>query len=363
MTVATTTRNADLSDLASLLQAQHDAKHDVVLAANKLHSYGTLLAVDDSEHLYRPTTAADSDIAGKLGIPLAYLRRLRDDAPDLYDENVNGWLSRDDRRFLVRTFKSDDPSEWGVARALLSSNYRIVDNLDVLTAALDGVRAAGVPVNIDGCDLSERRMYVRVSAPEVFGYAPTLLKNYKSPFTGQNGADNPVVFAGFVISNSETGGGAFTIVPRLVVQVCKNGMTINKDALRSVHIGGKLDEGVIRWSNETNQRSLELVTSQARDAVQTFLDVDYVTKTLEAIEVKATEKIDKPAEKLEIVCSKLAYPKERTEAIFDHFIQGGDITAGGIMQAITSVAQTIDDADVAFDMEADALRALELAVH
>jgi hypothetical protein len=29
-------------------------------------------------------------------------------------------------------------------------------------AALDGVRQAGYPVEIDGCDLTERRMYVRV---------------------------------------------------------------------------------------------------------------------------------------------------------------------------------------------------------
>ncbi|MEU7912281.1 hypothetical protein [Microbispora bryophytorum] len=32
------------------------------------------------------------------------------------------------------------------------------------------------------------------------------------------------MFAGFVISNSETGCGAFTITPRLLVQVCRNGM-------------------------------------------------------------------------------------------------------------------------------------------
>jgi hypothetical protein len=37
-----------------------------------------------------------------------------------------------------------------------------------------------------------------------------------------------VVFSGFVISNSETGCGAFTLTPRLVVQVCRNGMTITR---------------------------------------------------------------------------------------------------------------------------------------
>ena len=44
-----------------------------------------------------------------------------------------------------------------------------------------------------------------------------------------------------------------------------------------------------------------------------------------------------------------------------HFIRGGDITAGGVMHAVTSVAQTLPDADAAHDMESAALRALEVA--
>ena len=45
----------------------------------------------------------------------------------------------------------------------------------------------------------------------------------------------------------------------------------------------------------------------------------------------------------------------------DHFIRGGDITAGGVMHAITSAAQVRDNADTAHEMESAALRALDLA--
>ncbi|HEX9357029.1 MAG TPA: hypothetical protein VF933_24835 [Streptosporangiaceae bacterium] len=45
----------------------------------------------------------------------------------------------------------------------------------------------------------------------------------------------------------------------------------------------------------------------------------------------------------------------------DHFIRGGDVTAGGVMHAVTSVAQTLEDADAAHEMESLALRSLELA--
>jgi hypothetical protein len=46
-----------------------------------------------------------------------------------------------------------------------------------------------------------------------------------------------------------------------------------------------------------------------------------------------------------------------------HFIRGGDLTAGGVMHAVTSTAHTLADADAAHEMEAQALPALELAAH
>lgn len=358
MTIQLTTRNATLADLAKLLQEQHARKHDVVAPARALHAFEGNLTVAGDGTLYRPTAVADEGIAEKLDIPTKYLRRLRSDNPELYDANINGWLSRDDRSFLVRTFSADEGSE-GVARAFLSDRYRVIDNFDYLTAALAGLRDAGVNVEIGRCDLTERRVYVEVTAPEVQALAPALLERYRSPFTGASGADNPVVWAGFVLSNSETGGGAATITPRIKVQVCSNGLTIAKDAVRNVHLGGQLDEGVIRWSEDTQRRNLELVTAQARDAVTTFLDVEYIQRVIGEITEKAQTPIDKPVEAIEVVSRQLRFPKERSEAILDHFIKGADLTAGGVLHAVTSVAQTLHDADDAYELEAQAFRALE----
>jgi hypothetical protein len=245
------TRHATLADLAALLRDQQARKLDVVAPAAALRSTGARLVIDQTDPQltpdgvtmttgsYTPTDVCDDGLADKLGIPAAYLRRLRADHPALYDANVNGWLQRTDKSYLVRCLRGDRGG--GVARAFLSSGYKIIDNLDVLVAALDGLRQSGVPAEIDGCDLTPRRMYVRVVSPAVRALAPGLLSGYRSPFTGQSGADNPVVFAGWVLSNSETGCGAFTITPRLVVQICNNGMTITKvilGELRAVCCGG-----------------------------------------------------------------------------------------------------------------------------
>ena len=138
----------------------------------------------------------------------------------LYDANVNGWLEHQPgRRLLIRALRTEDGGE-GIARAVLSERYRFVDNLDVLLAVLDGIRSAGADVEVRRCDLTERRMYVQIASQSVAAQADVLLRDYVSPFTGARGADNPLVFAGFVLSNSETGQGSFLITPRLIAQVC-----------------------------------------------------------------------------------------------------------------------------------------------
>lgn len=403
--IQTETRNASLADLATLLQEQHVRKIDMVAPADKIRSENGVLVVTgtdpiitedgvtDGDGRYLPTTVCDEGVAEKLGIPLAYVRKMRADRPDLYDANVNGWLhgrkplvgypSReeserlgipsgqqfekrpaipgDERKFLLRGFRGDEGG-LGIGRALLSDKYATMDNLDVLTAALDGVRAAGVEVEIAGCDLTDRRMYVRVVAPSVQALAPALLKNYRSPFTGNTGADNPTVFAGFEISNSEVGSGAFSIVPRLVIEVCKNGMKITKDALRQVHIGSRMDEGTIRWTTDTETKNLALVTAKTRDAVATFLDVDYMTRVIEDIEKLAGHELAHPVDTVSVIGKKLSFDQSVIDGVLGHFIRGGDTTAGGLMNAVTSWSQTIENADTASDLEAQALRVLELAV-
>lgn len=383
----TTTRNATLSDLRDLLVDQQARKVDVIAPATKIRAEGGNLVVEDTEAIltpdgvqttagtYTPTEVCDEGIAAKLEIPQMYVKRMRTQRPDIYDATVNGWLHgsearwdgqewtkeypADDRKFLVRGFRGDEGP--GVARAFLSDRYAIIDHIDVLTAALSGIGQAGVNVEVKGCDLTDRRMYVKVAAPEVQAYAPEILRGYRSPFSGNQGADNPVVFAGFVLSNSETGGGALSIAPRITFQVCSNGMTASKDAVRAVHLGARNEEGVINWSQDTNDKTLALITAKTRDAVATFLNVDYMKRLLDGIAEDAQVRLGKPDEVVRSVTKRMAFSQEAQDRVFDMFIQGGQITAGGVMQAVTAAAQVVSNADEAADMEAGAFRALELA--
>lgn len=395
------TRNASLSDLADLLKDQQAAKVDLVVPMSKLTSRDGVIAVDGSgvftDQRFAPTAIADGHLAEKLGVPVTYLRKMRAGRVDLYDANVNGWAKgsihegiaaggkADARSVLLRTFQSGDPSEVGVLRAVLSDKYGIIDNFDVLVAALEGARDAGTEVEVVGCDLTETRMTVRIAAPEIFTNAPELLKGYRNPFGGDgvydhsNGQrrflptipqwakdkfgadDNGVVFAGLVLANCETGGGAFTIVPRFTVLSCLNGMMMTQDALRQIHLGGQLESGVVKWSGDTQQKALKLVTAQARDAVASFLDRDYIDASLARLAEKAGVAVTNPVKAIEVVAKTLSFTNEQRDGILDHFIRGGQVTAGGVMQAVTSFAQTVESADAAYDLEATAVRALEIA--
>jgi hypothetical protein len=373
MSTAQMTRNATLDDLVHILREQHGRKVDVVANADAISARDGRLVIVGTEPLltedgvtttdgmYLPTLVCDEGISQKLGIPLAYVRRMRAERPDLWDANVNGWLhgdhtgeSRDTRSFLVRCFKADGVGGHGIARAFLSDRYKMVDNLDVLMSSLEGISEAGVQVDITSCDLTDRRMYVKVAAPEVAAIAPTLLRGYRSPFTGASGDENPTVWAGFVISNSEVGAGATAITPQVIVQVCKNGMTVKKDAMRAVHLGGQMDEGVVDWSSDTVDKALALIKAKTRDAVRTFLSPEYLTKTVESLEERAAQPVDN-VDAVKRVVKPLSYSQAQMDGILGRFVQGGQMTLAGVANAITAHAQDISDADVAHEMEAQAV--------
>jgi hypothetical protein len=405
MTVSMVTRNASLEDLATLLEKQQGEKFDRVVSASALRARGGKIVLKDAvesmdldrgvglvDAVLTPTEIFDEGVADKLKIGLPYVRRMRAEAPDLWDVNVNGWLHGKrvtrggeteivrpgmTKKFLVRSFVDTSTGE-GVARALLSDRYKVTDNLDVLTAVLEGVKASGIDAQVVSADLTDRKMYVRVAAPSVTALAPTLLQGYRSPWMDpaenakrrhdggatvldDGGTALPIVFAGFDIRNSETGSGKFAIKPVITVLVCNNGMTLDSESkLEQVHLGRQMDEGTIDWSEETRQANVALVRSQTNDAVRSFLSPAWLEREIKAIDEKAGAPVGEPEKVLEEVSKKLSYSEGERLGILAHFIRGGQMTAGGVLNAVTSFSQTVPNPDRSHELEDSALRALDL---
>lgn len=403
----TTLRTADLQTLATALKEQRTRSIDLVASPSAFESAAGALViagadmvmdddgVTDPNGTYLLTRGAEADLAGKLNIPLKYLRAMHDGDDDrhlpLYDDNVNHWLGEArDRQFMLRLLAGDDGGP-GVCRAILSDGYRRIDNFDVLLAALGGLREAGVnpgPGDITA-DLTENRMHVSVTSREVYALAPEFLKGYRSPF--EQGADRhtpdanrgwtierarevaraenkgyepgtePIVWGGIVISNSETGGGAFTVTPRIVFQICNNGLRLAADAMRKTHLGARLEAGVVAWSEDTQRKNLALVTAQTADAVRTFLNPEYVARKIAELEADAGVKVADAAGTIKAVAKACTFTDDTANDILSHFIMGGQLTAGGVAQAVTSVAQTVSDGDLAAELESVAIDAMAVA--
>jgi hypothetical protein len=103
----------------------------------------------------------DQGIADKLAIPVTYLRRMPEHKSDLYDAtSTTGW-SDSASRFLLRCLR---PANAGGSRGgpgvLRLRDHRQPGRAD---ADLDSFPNAGFPIEIDGCDPTERRRYVRGS--------------------------------------------------------------------------------------------------------------------------------------------------------------------------------------------------------
>lgn len=384
--VNATARNADLREIFTLLQEQAARRVDLVAPAatvmswkGNIHVKGadpvlTEDGVSTADGVYRPNTVALEGLADKTGVPIKYLRTLHADRTDLFDALVNGHLrggidkehlvaEADHRSFLLRTFKptTNDGNDGtpGIMRAVLSDRYKVIDNLDTAVSVMEGLQAAGLDpsnIQIQG-DLTERRMRLRVTVPEIQALAPTLMRGYRSPYSGQTGDENPTVFAGFEFGNSEVGNGAWSITPRMVFQICTNGMTIAKDAVRNVHLGSKLDAGVVRWSETTQQKNLELVKSQTVDAVRTFLDVEFMKQVIAQAEAKAEQSVT-TEQQVRDVTKGTAVTQNQIESIMGFFVQGGQANRAGVFNAITAFAQTVEDGDTAADLEEAAMKVL-----
>lgn len=405
-----TLRNGGIERILELLVGQRARRMDLVVPAARLRSEHGVLAVEALEfaeltetgvspgrRFFEPNTVALEGLAEKLGIPTAYLRRLHAQRKDLFDANVNGWLHGDGfdagpdaRSFLLRAFVSDVEGETGIGRAFLSDKFKAYDNLDVLTVALEVIGEADPEAKVITSDLSDRRMLVRVLSPNVSVPAPNLLAGYRSPFDGPGGArragdmvnmrssfenlrrqfgdhhfflpGDVQVHGGVALGNSEVGDGALTISPFIYLPICSNGSTLIRYTMRKTHLGAKMEEGTIDWSEQTQRLNMDLIASQTRDAVTQFMTAGFLEGVVREIDQKAGVVLSAPMETVVNVTKSLGVSEDRIQGVLDHFMRGGQLTAGGVLNAVTSFAQCIEDAEEAHAFEALGLQALDLAV-
>jgi len=375
-------KNLSLQQIVEQLQNQNLLKQDfvvpskylkmkdanlIVINESKLDSLSQLLldtgiAVNENDLEKIELAVLDcchAQIGTRLEIPKKYYDKMlsKERHHHILDYNVTNWFSeKNENNFLLRTF-IDKEQKTGIARAILSDRYNVLDNYDVMLATLDAIRESGINVQIESGDITDTKFYMRFICPDIEMDAPEILKNYRVP-DGTKGGNG--IISGFVISNSETGNGKFSISPRAVVLACRNGMIFKNDAFQKTHLGAKMEEfTTIDWSEETRLKNYELVCSQVKDAIKYYASQEYLGAKIHELMEKGNKELNHPIETIKNVSKHLSISEDKESSILNYFIKSGDTNAFGVTQALTYFAQHNASPEERYEIESESVLILD----
>ena len=370
-------RHGNMKQLVAKLQEQNFIKTDLIVNAKniRMDDEGKIIIsgkadkdlqkllkgiklTTKKELIVEPFKTAHAQFQERLDVPSKYYQKMLAGHLPLLKENINYWLDQSGKNYMLRLFENQS-NNTGYLRAVLSDKYFTLDNFDVMMSALDAIKKTGANLEIDSCDISEQRMYVRFVAPNIGVDAPKILKNYRLP----DGSlpNNPRICTGFVIRNSEIGSGKFYIAPRIMILACRNGMIREDEGFGKTHLGERQEENsVIQWSVATQNAHIELIQKQIGDAVKFFCSKDYLNKVVAEYEAKGSVKLKHPIQAVTGMSQHYKLSDERTQSILDYFIKSGEPTVFNAVQALTYAAQKDVDADTQYDYEVASSGALDV---
>lgn len=337
-----------LTDLARTIEAQRNLKQDYIVPTEQASMIvqgdsHVALSFDGGRGSVVETpilTLAHRQIGDRLGIPAKYYDRMRETDPDLLATNVNAWFRHTPEKRMVRTLGGD-------ARAFLSNRYQRIENEEIAEVALPVLM--DIPdVKIVSTNVTPHRMYIQAVAPRVQGDVRV----------------GDTVQAGVIISNSEVGSGSVSVSAVTWRLVCLNGMVAAKP-FRAYHVGRKVDDTESLWADDTRQADDRAVLLKVRDMVRSAVDADAFRTRLDAMRELAdgSQAIVRgdPVPAVEVLAAKVGANDTERGGILRSLIEGGDLSAWGLINAVTAQAHTVGNYDRAVEFEAAGGRLLEMS--
>lgn len=328
-----------LTMLAQQIEASQGQQRDLLVPSPKQEMIvvGESTPVIDinGEGFFEPTDWAHGQIANRLAIPRAYYNRLHREDPALLATNVNRWLGADESTRLLRI-------EGQELRADLSDRYKRIDHPVVLRESLEAISALDEKAVVLSSGITPQRMALKVLFPEI---------------TGEVKPGDPI-HPGFMVSNSEVGGGSFSVQGFFFRDFCLNGCVFGQNTLaegiRRRHTGRRLvaDVGHVVYQDDTIEAEAGLLAKQSRDIINAFARRDTFQQMLDVCQRAAQSK---PVENPEAAVTELAKvvnlnEKERTSALIN-LIQDRDYSQWGVANAVTRIANETENYDRATELE------------
>ena len=323
-----------IQELAVELKRQAEAKKDFVANTQAL----ALVPVENGVQLevgkngqFPVNEHAHGQIAARLKIPKDYYDRMRTQQPGLLATNVNTWFQANPERRLIRTLD-------GRTRAFLSERYRRIDNIGLVQRILPRIRDYK-GVELASCEVTERKLYMKF-------VVSTMQAEIKV---------GDVVRAGFIMMNSEIGVGQADVSPFVDRLNCTNGMTLTEFGARRRHVGriAESDEEAYElYSDRTLRADDEAYYLKVVDTVNAVLQEEKFKLIVDSLKSATERKIQgDPREAVEVVSKRFGLNESEESDFLKHLIEGGDLSAYGVAQAITRTSQDVENYDRASDLE------------
>ena len=326
-----------LQELAVELTRQNEAKRDFIVNMNAVsmdcsaQGIGLHRYLDDGNSDMEGFGASDlfhRQLGDKLMIPARYYDRMRTEYPSLLSENVNSWLGRGDSRHTVRTLD-------GTARAFLSDRYRRIDNWEIAQSVLP-VISEMKDARVESCEITENRMFIKVVNPRL----------------EMDVVPGDTVQAGIIISNSEVGLGAVSVMPLLFRLVCANGMGVNDYGKRKYHVGAQIEESWELFSDATLQADDTAFMLKLADIVRSAVDEARFGVIVDKLRESVGAKISAPvATVVELTAKQYGFTATENDGILQHLITGGDLSLYGLANAVTRTANDMETYERATELE------------
>ena len=336
-------RGLSLVELATKIETQKGLKADYLAPASSLR-----MNIDDGKPFISVPDVREFDVLpvahDQLGertkIPARYYNRMLAETPELLATNVNRWLEADDNRRMIRTIG-------GSMRAFLSDRYNRVENEEIAEVALP-VLLETPGIEVVAAEVTERRLYLMATASKIQGEVGL----------------NDVVQAGVCITNSEVGLGQIGVRPLVYRLACLNGMIIPDAKLSARHVGRRIGLGEdlnAIFSDETRRADDHALLLKVRDTIRHALDEAAFATTVEKFSATKEAKIQNdPAKSVEVLARKIGATEAEGKSILRSLIKDGNLSAFGLINAVTYQAHDAEEFDRAVEFEQAAGQLLHL---
>lgn len=341
-----------LTELAQEIERQKETKRDFKAPASalRIHSNGVSKIDLGGGQPMEVGEVAHDQIAEKVGIPRKYYDRMREEAPELLDQNVNHWFQKpqvDEKgqpkphdQYLVRTLD-------GRVRALLSNKYRPMDNADFAEAALPVL--AELDLMIVSCEITERNLLIKAVDRRIERDIPTGAK------MGSGHSIFDTLSPAITLRNSEVGCGSLAALTSVWIKQCTNLSTFSERSVRKYHVGAKREEGdgiQELLSDKSKLLSDAALWSSIQDIVKAAFERARFDALVDDIAATTQDKISGDVVKVvEVTSKKFGLTETERGSVLKHLIEGGDLTRYGLHNAITRTAEDLEDYDRATKFE------------